>query len=69
MGKKIATLGQLAVALQADPALVARVKDDPAGAIAGLAAPLQKDVWIYRPWSVRWPWRSWARLGERSFWP
>jgi hypothetical protein len=69
MGKKIATLGQLAVALQADPALVARVKDDPAGAIAGLAAPLQKDVWIYRSWSVRWPWRSWARLGERSFWP
>jgi VIT1/CCC1 family predicted Fe2+/Mn2+ transporter len=24
------------------------VKDDPAGAIAGLAAPLQKDAWIYR---------------------
>lgn len=48
MGKKIGTLGELAAALQADPALAARVKDDPAGAIAGLAAPLQTDVWIYR---------------------
>jgi len=48
MGKKIATLGQLAAALQVDPSLAARVKDDPAGAIAGLAAPLQTDVWIYR---------------------
>ncbi|MCX6070751.1 MAG: hypothetical protein NTU91_07820 [Chloroflexi bacterium] len=48
MGKRIATLGQLAAALQADPALAARVKDDPAGAIAGLAEPLQTDVWIYR---------------------
>jgi hypothetical protein len=28
--------------------LAARVKDDPAGAIAGLAEPLQTDVWIYR---------------------
>jgi hypothetical protein len=46
MGKRIATLGQLAAALQADPALAARVKDDPAYAIAGLAAPLQTDVWI-----------------------
>lgn len=48
MGKRIATLGQLAAALQADPALAARVKDDPAAAIAGLAEPLQTDVWIYR---------------------
>lgn len=48
MGKRIGTLGELAAALQADPALAARVKDDPAGAIAGLAAPLQTDVWIYR---------------------
>lgn len=48
MGKKITTLGQLADALQADPVLAARVKDDPAAAIAGLAAPLQSDVWIYR---------------------
>jgi len=48
MRKKIGTLGELAAALQADPELAARVKDDPAGAIAGLAAPLQTDVWIYR---------------------
>jgi hypothetical protein len=48
MGKKITTLGQLADALQADPVLAARVKDDPAATIAGLAAPLQSDVWIYR---------------------
>jgi hypothetical protein len=48
MGKKIATVAQLAAALQADPALAARIKDDPAGAIAGLAVPLQTDAWIYR---------------------
>jgi hypothetical protein len=34
MGKKIATVAQLATALQADPALAARIKGDPAGAIA-----------------------------------
>lgn len=48
MGKRIATLGQLAAALQTDSALAASVREDPAGAIAGLAAPLQTDVWIYR---------------------
>ena len=48
MGNKITTLGQLASALRSDPALAARVKDDPAGEIAGLATPLQTDVWIYR---------------------
>jgi len=48
MTKSIATLEQLAAALASDPALAARVKEDPAKAIAGLAAPLQSDVWIYR---------------------
>jgi len=48
MARKIATLEQLAAALESDPALAARVKADPAEAIAGLAAPLQTDVWIYR---------------------
>jgi hypothetical protein len=38
----------LAAALQADPALEARLKDDPASAIADLAAPLRTDVWIDR---------------------
>jgi len=46
--KSIATLEQLAAALASDPALAARVKEDPAKAIAELAAPLQTDVWIYR---------------------
>jgi hypothetical protein len=46
--KRIATLEQLAAALASDPALAARVKEDPAKAIAGLATPLQSDVWIYR---------------------
>ena len=48
MARKIVTLEQLAAALESDPALAARVKADPAEAIAGLAAPLQTDVWIYR---------------------
>ena len=48
MTKSIATLEQLAAALASDPALAARVKEDPAKAIAGLAEPLQSDVWIYR---------------------
>src|SRR3990172_8732735 len=46
--KSIATLEQLAAALASDPALAARVKEDPAKAIADLAAPLQTDVWSYR---------------------
>lgn len=48
MSKRIETLEQLAAALEADPALAARVKANPAEAIAGLATPLQTDVWIYR---------------------
>jgi len=48
MSKRIETLRQLAAALHADPALAARVKANPAEAIAGLATPLQSDVWIYR---------------------
>jgi len=48
MRKNIGTLEQLAAALEADPALAARVKEDPAKVIAALAAPLQSDVWIYR---------------------
>jgi hypothetical protein len=48
MSKRIETLRQLAAALDADPALAARVKANPAEAIAGLATPLQSDVWIYR---------------------
>lgn len=48
MGNRIETLGQLAEAVRSDPALAARVREDPAKAIAGLATPLQSDVWIYR---------------------
>jgi len=48
MSKRIKTLGELAAALETDPALAARIKANPAEAIAGLATPLQSDVWIYR---------------------
>ena len=48
MSKRIETLGELAAALETDPALAARIKANPAEAIAGLATPLQSDVWIYR---------------------
>ena len=48
MTKSIATLEQLVAALASDPALAARVKEDPAKTIAGLVSPLQSDVWIYR---------------------
>lgn len=48
MGTRIETLGQLAEAIRSDPALAARVREDPANAIAGLASPLRSDVWIYR---------------------
>jgi hypothetical protein len=48
MSKRIGTLGELAAALETDPALAARIKANPAEAIAGLATPLQSDVWIYR---------------------
>ena len=48
MSKRIETLRQLAAALDADPALAARVKANPAEVIGGLATPLQSDVWIYR---------------------
>lgn len=48
MGKRIATIEQLAEAVRSDPALAARVRENPAVAIAELASPLQSDVWIYR---------------------
>ena len=48
MGKRIDTIEQLAEAVRSDPALAARVRENPAEAIAGLASPLQSDVWIYR---------------------
>jgi hypothetical protein len=48
MRPRIETIGQLAEALRSDPALAARVRENPAETIAGLASPLQSDVWIYR---------------------
>jgi predicted phage tail protein len=48
VGKRIATIEQLAEAVRSDPALAARVRENPAEAIADLASPLQSDVWIYR---------------------
>jgi phage shock protein PspC (stress-responsive transcriptional regulator) len=48
MGTRIETIEQLAAAVRSDPALAARVRDNPAEVLAGLASPLQSDVWIYR---------------------
>lgn len=38
----------LSAHVERDPELANRIKQDPAGTLATLAAPLQSDVWIYR---------------------
>jgi hypothetical protein len=48
VGKRIATIEQLAEAVRSDPALAARVRENPAEVLAGMASPLDSDVWIYR---------------------
>lgn len=45
---KVQSVAELAVQVAKDPDLQAKIKANPAEAIAGLAAPLQSDVWIYR---------------------
>ena len=46
--KRVQSVSELAVRVAQDPELAKRVQDNPADALAGLAAPLQSDVWIYR---------------------
>lgn len=48
MAVKLQSVSELAVRVAQDPALEAEIKANPAATIAGLAAPLQSDVWIYR---------------------
>lgn len=48
MKDQIVSVTELAARLRSDPQLQAQVRADPAGTIAGLAAPLRNDVWIYR---------------------
>ncbi len=46
---KIQSVSDLAVQVANDPQLAAAIKENPAAAIAGVAAnPLQTDKWIYR---------------------
>jgi len=48
MSMKIQSVRELADKVATDPDLQERLKEDPAGTIANLAAPLANDVWIYR---------------------
>jgi hypothetical protein len=45
---KVQSVSELAIKVAQDPALAKSIIANPAEAIAGLAAPLQTDVWIYR---------------------
>ena len=48
MEQRVYSVSDLAVKLAQDPELVTRIQANPVAAIAGMAAPLQYDVWIYR---------------------
>ncbi len=48
MSYRISSLPELAARLETDSTLEAKLKSDPKGTIAAIAAPLQTDVWIYR---------------------
>ncbi len=45
---KIQSVDELAIKVAGDPELARRISEKPAETLAGLAAPLQSDVWIYR---------------------
>jgi len=45
---QVESVRELAAKVAQDPVLQEKIKADPTGTIAGLAAPLQSDVWIYR---------------------
>lgn len=48
MEPRMLYLSDLAIKVAQDPKLASEIKDDPATALARLAAPLSWDVWIYR---------------------
>jgi hypothetical protein len=48
MESRIQYVSELAIRVAQDPSLASRIKDKPVETIAGIAAPLQWDVWIYR---------------------
>lgn len=48
VNSRIQSVSELAVRVAQDPGLSDQIKENPAGAIANIAAPLQSDTWIYR---------------------
>jgi len=48
IAQQVQSVSELAVKVAQDQALQDKIKQNPAEAIASLAAPLQWDVWIYR---------------------
>ena len=48
MAQRVETVADLADLVREDPALAREIQSRPAEAIAELAAPLERDVWIYR---------------------
>jgi hypothetical protein len=48
MARRVESVEDLAEMVRDDPALAKEIQDRPAEAIADLAAPLERDVWIYR---------------------
>jgi len=48
MESRIQFVSELAIRVAQDPALASKIKEKPVETIAGIAAPLQWDVWIYR---------------------
>jgi hypothetical protein len=48
MARRVETVQDLAELVREDPALAREIQSRPAETIAELAAPLERDVWIYR---------------------
>jgi hypothetical protein len=48
MPRRVESVEDLAELVREDPALAREIQSRPAEAIAELAAPLERDVWIYR---------------------
>jgi hypothetical protein len=48
MARRVESVEDLAEMVREDPALAREIQSRPAEAIAELAAPLERDVWIYR---------------------
>jgi hypothetical protein len=48
MDSRIQSVSELAVRVAQDPVLADKLKTNPAETLAGIAAPLQSDTWIYR---------------------